>query len=76
MFVDASMRPHLHHRGMFDAFMDETDLVSHIDVLNIVYIPTPFLLSFIHCLAPQPTEEMFEKSFNFRKAKILRWAFE
>ena len=29
MFVDASMKPHLHHRRMLDALMDETDLVSH-----------------------------------------------
>lgn len=34
------------------------------------------LYDFDRLISPQPTEEMFEKSFNFRKDKLLRWAFE
>ena len=27
MFIDASLKQHLHHRRMLDALMDDTDLV-------------------------------------------------
>lgn len=66
MFVDAHMRPRLHRRGMLDALLDETDIVSVIGDLLSVSSP----------LSPQSSQETFEKAYNFRRDRLLRWTFE
>ena len=74
MFVDPRMKPLRLRRGMLAALMDETDLVrpKRIEKLLKFGVAT----SYRYPLYLQPTEEMFEKSFNFRKEKLLRWALK
>ena len=56
--------------------MDETDLVSEKGEILVSNWIGAKQINNCTLLRLQPTEEMFEKSFNFRKDKLLRWAFE
>ena len=70
MFVDINMRPQLSgfRRGMLDALMDETDQVTSYILHILLYELGNSLL--------QPTQEMFEKAYEFRKMRLQKLCFE
>ncbi len=66
MFVEVSLRPKLSHmrRGMLETLLDETDQVSMYVCVCV------FITHYIIITSSQPTQDMFEKAYHFRKMRL------
>ncbi len=72
MFVDENLRPQL-RRGLLDSMMDDTDLVCPLppSLRVTLWFAKLTLIPFL-----QPTQEVLEKVFEFRKNSLQRLCFK